>query len=361
MNDSANIGLKVIGVMSGTSLDGLDICFVHFTKENNNWRYKILNAEAESYPEDIKNKLASAHLMDALSYARSNSDYGIYIGKRVRNFTKKYSVKPDLIASHGHTIFHQPAIRFTAQIGSGACIAAETGIDTVCDFRTTDVALYGQGAPLVPIGDRYLFSDYDYCLNLGGFSNISFEENDQRNAYDICPVNYVLNHYMRKVGKEFDKDGETARSGKINLDLLNDLNELQFYSQSGPKSLGREDVENDFIPLIDSYKLSLGDSLATFCEHIAVQISKKIQSGKVIVTGGGAFNKYLIERMQKSAPQCVYQIPDEQTVNFKEALIFSFLGALYFYDVPNCLASVTGAKYDNIGGALYKATKEIED
>ncbi|MFZ2323515.1 MAG: anhydro-N-acetylmuramic acid kinase [Ignavibacteriaceae bacterium] len=355
--DNCDIDIKVIGVMSGTSLDGLDICFVHFTKENNNWKYKILNTEAKTYPEEIKNKLASAQLMDAFSYARFNSDYGICLGQRIKKFIDKHSIKPDLIASHGHTIFHQPAIRFTAQIGSGACIASETGVDTVCDFRTSDVALYGQGAPLVPIGDRYLFSDYDYCLNLGGFSNISFEENDQRIAYDICPVNYVLNHYMRSIGKDFDKDGKTARSGKINKGLLEDLNKLSFYSQSGPKSLGREDVEKDFIPLIDFYKLSLEDKLATFCEHIAIQIGNTIKNGKVIVTGGGAFNNYLIERMQKVTPQCVYHIPDEQTINFKEALIFAFLGALYLYDIPNCLASVTGARHNNIGGALYKAIK----
>ena len=350
-----DIYVKVIGVMSGTSLDGLDICYSWFTKDDDSWHYQILQAEAESYPEEIKRKLATAQLMDALSYARFNSDYGIYVGKRIKAFIDKHSLKPDLIASHGHTIFHQPSNRFTAQIGSGACIAAETGIDTVCDFRTTDVALYGQGAPLVPIGDRYLFADYNYCLNLGGFSNVSFEEGKERIAYDISPVNYVLNHYMRSTGKDYDKDGETARSGKVYTALLDKLNGLSFYTHSGPKSLSRENVEDLFIPLIDSYSLSLQDKLATFCEHISIQIGKNIKSGKVLVTGGGAFNKFLIERMQINSPQCIYHIPDEQTINFKEALIFAFLGALYFYNIPNCLASVTGAQRDSIGGALYKA------
>ncbi len=350
-----NIDIKIIGVMSGTSLDGLDICYSWFTQDNDSWRYQILQAEAESYPEEIKSKLATAQLMDALSYAQFHSDYGIYVGKLIKAFIDKHSLKPDLIASHGHTIFHQPSTRFTAQIGSGACIAAESGIDTVCDFRTTDVALYGQGAPLVLIGDRYLFADYNYCLNLGGFSNISFEEGNERIAYDISPVNYVLNHYMRSIGKDYDKDGETARSGKVYIELLEKLNSLSFYTHSGPKSLSRENVEDVFIPLIDSYSLSLQDKLATFCEHISIQTGKKIKSGKVLVTGGGAFNKFLVERMQFNSPQCVYHIPDEQTINFKEALIFAFLGALYFHNIPNCLASVTGARRNSICGALYKA------
>lgn len=355
-----NIDNKVIGVMSGTSLDGLDICFVHFTKSKNGWTYKIEIAESESYPAEIKDKLASAQLMNALDYTKFHSDYGFYIGQRIKAFIDNYKIKPDLIASHGHTIFHQPSKNFTSQIGSGACIAAETGIDTVCDFRTMDVALGGQGAPLVPIGDRYLFSQYDYCLNLGGFSNISFEKNKNRVAFDICPVNYILNHYMRSIGKEYDEDGATARAGKINVKLLEDLNNLNFYLQSGPKSLSRENVEEDFIPLIDSYSISLQDKLATFVEHIAIQISRNISAGKVIVTGGGVFNKYLIEKMKINSPQCEYVFPDSQTINFKEALIFAFLGVLYVNNIPNCLSSVTGARYDNIGGALYKAFTHLK-
>lgn len=353
-----DVDIKVIGVMSGTSLDGLDICFVHFVYQKNKWQYKIEAAESEPYPHHIKEKLATAHLMDALSYARFNSDYGIYLGQRIKSFIEKHFIEPDLIASHGHTIFHQPGIRFTAQIGSGACIMAETGVDTVCDFRTTDVALYGQGAPLVPIGDKYLFADFDYCLNLGGFSNISFNKENKRVAFDISPVNYLLNYYIRITGEDFDKDGETARSGKVHSGLLESLNEIPFYKRQNPKSLGREDVEKIFIPLIDSFNLSLQDKLATICEHIAIQIGKNIEGGKVLVTGGGAFNIYLIERMKFNAPQCFFYLPDEQTINFKEALIFAFLGALYFYDIPNCLASVTGAKYDNIGGALYKTNRK---
>lgn len=345
--------------MSGTSLDGLDICFTEFEKIEGKWSYKIIKAVSEEYPEDVKTKLASAQNMSALDYALFNSDYGLYVGERVKNFIETYDLKPDYIASHGHTIFHQPAKRFTAQIGSGACIAAESGVDTICDFRTTDVALYGQGAPLVPVGDKNLFHEFDYCLNLGGFSNISSEQGGGlRSAYDISPVNYVLNHYTRSIGIDFDRDGEMARVGKINRSLLEKLNNLEFYSLQGPKSLGREWVEEVVIPLIDKYISSdnINDKLATFCEHIASETAHHIKGGKVLLTGGGAFNKYLVERMAAKAPHCQYIVPDAETVNFKEALIFAFLGALFISGEPNCLSSVTGAKYDCIGGALYRAS-----
>ncbi|MBR5856508.1 MAG: anhydro-N-acetylmuramic acid kinase [Bacteroidales bacterium] len=362
--------LRVIGLMSGTSLDGLDICYVKFRyeKEGNGgagkWHYEIIKAEDEEYPQQLKEKLGSAQNMNALDYALLHSDYGIYLGERVKAFMERNNAEPHIIASHGQTVFHQPSIRFTSQIGSGAGIAAETGVDCVCDFRTTDVALYGQGAPLVPIGDRNLFSDYDYCLNMGGFSNISSEslaEDEHgrrvatRVAYDISPVNYVFNHYTRTIGLDYDKDGEIARKGTICEELLERLNNLPFYSQTGPKSLGREWVESDVLPLIDSFGLSMEDRLATFCEHVAVQISRHIKGGKVLLTGGGALNKYLVERMQAVAPQCQYFVPDRQTVNFKEALIFAFLGALYVANMPNCMSSVTGAGYNCIGGAMYKA------
>jgi anhydro-N-acetylmuramic acid kinase len=347
--------LKIIGLMSGTSLDGLDICYVEFEHLDNKWSYRIIKAESKEYPQDVKDKLATAQNMSALEYALFNSDYGLYIGKEVKEFMEKNKIKPDYIASHGHTIFHQPSIRFTAQIGSGAGIAAESGVDTICDFRTTDVALYGQGAPLVPVGDRNLFGEYAYCLNLGGFSNISSDYGDKRIAYDISPVNYVMNYYTRTIGLEYDKDGEIARSGSVCSSLYNKLNALDFYNKKGPKSLGREWVEEIVIPTIDSFNISINDKLSTFCEHVAYQTSRHINGGKVLITGGGAFNKYLVERMKYHAPQCEYVVPDSLTINFKEALIFAFLGALYVSDSPNCLSSVTGARYDCIGGALYKA------
>ena len=351
-------GLYVIGLMSGTSLDGLDICYVRFLLRNERWVYEILQTTTISYPQELKERISTAHLMDAFHFARLHSDYGLYLGVQVRQFIEAHQITPDLVASHGHSIFHQPCHRFTCQIGSGAGIAAESGIDTLCDFRTTDVAHYGQGAPLVPIGDRHLFGDYDYCLNLGGFSNISFEQDGSRIAYDISPVNYVLNHYARFEGKEFDYDGQMARNGTTHKDLLLALNRLDYYTLTGPKSLAREWVECEVFPLIDQYGLDTNDILSTFCEHVSIQISQNIKGGKVLVTGGGALNKYLMERMFTTSPQCSYYIPDKQTIHFKEALIFAFLATLYLCDTPNCLCSVTGAKYNCIGGALYKGNLE---
>ena len=379
--------IDVVGLMSGTSLDGLDLCCVHFDYDGA-WRYRIVKAESVDYPAELREKLASAQSMSALAYARLHSDYGLYLGEQVRDFVARNGLRVDLVASHGQTIFHQPGVRFTAQIGSGAGIAATCGIDTVCDFRTTDVALGGQGAPLVPIGDAVLFADYDYCLNLGGFSNISYKEGAgspacsrnlscrvpadtkeprllhqadaqpaKRLAYDISPVNYVLNHYAGKRGMAYDKDGVMARNGHVCKELLVSLNALPFYAQDGPKSLGREWVEAEVYPLIESFGLPVEDVLATFVEHVAVQVGKHVRGGRVLVTGGGARNVYLVERMRANAPQAEFVVPDPLTIDFKEALIFALLGALYVAGMPNCLASVTGAAHDNIGGCLYKGNQ----
>ena len=352
----ANFHIDVVGLMSGTSLDGLDLCCVSFDFDGR-WHYRIVKAESVDYPEDLRRKLATAQRMSSLDYARLHSDYGLYLGGQVRSFVERNQLKVNLVASHGQTIFHQPGVRFTAQIGSGAGIAAVSGIDTVCDFRTTDVALGGQGAPLVPIGDAVLFGDYDYCLNLGGFSNISFAQGEKRLAYDISPVNYVLNHYAGLRGLAFDRDGELARSGRVCRDLLDRLNALPFYTQDGPKSLGREWVEQTVYPLIEGYGLPVEDVLATFVEHVAVQIGRHVRGGRVLTTGGGARNRFLLERMRAAAPQADYVVPDPLTIDFKEALIFALLGALYVADRPNCLSSVTGAARDNIGGCLYKGNK----
>lgn len=354
-------GIQVIGLMSGTSLDGLDICAVDFAYDNKKWYYKVVCAESADYPAELKQQLAKAQQMSAFEYAYLDSEYGHFLGKRVKSFMRKYGLMPDFIASHGSTVFHQPEKHFTTQIGSGAAIAAETEVDTICDFRTTDVALGGQGAPLVPVGDRALFGDYDYCLNIGGFSNISWDgEDGVRHAYDISPVNYVLNRYMRAIGKEYDEDGKLAESGKCNENLLQQLNSLSYYSLSGPKSLGREWVEEEIFPMLDNFKdengnpLSLPDKLSTFCHHAAYQVSRNVKSGRVLVTGGGAFNRFLLKLMRQYTPQAEYVLPDALTINFKEALIFAFLGALYVADMPNCMSSVTGAKFSCVGGAMYK-------
>lgn len=347
--------------MSGTSLDGLDVCYSTFHRAAGKWTFDLECAAGYDYPDELKYKLGTgAQQMSALEFVTFHAEYGKFLGQRVNDFIKQYQVHPDIIASHGHTIFHEPQKKIMFQIGDGAAIAAETRIPVVSDFRRLDIMLGGQGAPLVPIGDRLLFGDYTFCLNIGGFSNISYENKDTRIAFDVSPVNYVINHYCRAIGLEMDRDGNIARSGKIHQPLLDALNAMDYYQQSGPKSLGREWVEKLVYPLIESFNLSLADKLRTFYEHAAIQIARITQSADtststptLLITGGGAFNKFLIERIADlSGIQVI--IPDRKIIEYKEALIFAFLGALYMSDTPSCLSSVTGAAVDNIGGMLFK-------
>jgi anhydro-N-acetylmuramic acid kinase len=264
-------------------------------------------------------------------------------------------LKPDFIASHGHTIFHQPGRKLTSQIGKGSAIAAETRLPVVCDFRSLDVALGGQGAPLVPVGDMLLFSSYTCCLNLGGFANISYDESGRRIAFDICPANIVLNHFASQLHKACDENGDLARQGSLHQPMLDTLNNLPFYRMKPPKSLGKEWVLSEIHPVLQQFDLPVEDKLRTFVEHIAVQIAFAIRtddSASMLVTGGGAFNSFLIERIcEKTALRVM--LPDLLTINFKEALIFAFLGVLRWREEINCLSSYTGADSDNIGGAVY--------
>ena len=347
---------KSIGLMSGTSADGLDVCCATFTLKNGKWSYKIDCAKGYSYAPELKDILMNkVQKMSALEFITFHSQYGHFLGQKVNEFMKEFNVKPDLIASHGSTVFHEPSKRIMFQIGDGAAIVAETGIQTVSDFRRLDIMLGGQGAPLVPVGDRALFGSYDYCLNIGGFSNISYDDGPRRIAFDISPVNYVINRYCRTIGLEMDRDGEIAAKGSVNDALLNDLNSLDYYSQKPPKSLAREWVEKNVFPLIDKYSLTLEDTLRTYYEHCAFQLAKVTDKGKsILVTGGGAWNKFLLERME-ALSGCTLKVPEPEVVDYKEALIFAFLGVLYMTDTPSCLSSVTGAAKDNIGGMLFKA------
>lgn len=346
----------VIGTMSGTSLDGLDIALCKFLISEGNWQFSIVEACTYPYPELWKQKLSAAETLSGFDLLNLHNEFGMYTGILVKKFIEKHKPAVDFIASHGHTIFHQPDKGLTLQIGNGAHIAATTGISTICDFRSLDVALEGQGAPLVPIGDKLLFPNYTYCLNLGGFANISFEENGQRLAYDICPVNIVINHLVQDRQLTYDHDGNIARKGIINKTLLHALNDLDFFRIQGPKSLGKEWVIKNVLPLINKFPIQLEDKLRTYYEHIATQIVLafcKANKKNVLLTGGGTYNKFLIELLEaKTDFQIV--IPDKQIIDFKEALIFALLGVLRYRNEPNCLSSVTGAIKDNVGGVIFR-------
>jgi anhydro-N-acetylmuramic acid kinase len=350
----------VIGVMSGTSLDGVDLAYCEFNF-NGQWTFRIIHAETVSYNEYWKGLLGNIHKGSAEDISVADCMYGKHLGELVKDFCRKNSIVPDFISSHGHTIFHQPQKGFTWQIGSGAYLSAVSGFQVVCDFRSGDVALGGQGAPLVPVGDKLLFEKIDFCLNLGGISNVSYDHNGKRVAFDISPCNLVLNHFSMKRGMPFDEDGKLAENGTTHAGLLDKLNKVIYYSKSFPKSLGRENIENEFLPLIESFNLKVEDVLATLCEHIAIQISAVTGNGAMertmLVTGGGALNKFLINCMKEKCKLNII-VPDRKIVEFKEALIFAFLGVLRLRGESNCLMSVTGASRDNCSGAVYPSNNQ---
>jgi len=348
---------KVIGVMSGTSLDGIDLVDCEFWW-NDSWQYRMNAVETVAYAPDWLNKLEHLTDLNKAELQAVDRAYTESLAEVVLNFISKNAIKQiDFIASHGHTAKHEPHRQLTYQIGNLPSLAQLTNQMVVCDFRVQDVALKGQGAPLVPIGDQLLFESYDYCLNLGGFSNLSYASEGSRFAYDICPVNTVLNHYASKIGLPYDDNGAIAASGEVHDQLLNQLNRLEYYQKQPPKSLGVEWVRTTIIPLINSFDLPVSTVLATFSEHIAQQIIKVIAPGsKVLTTGGGAYNSHVIKNMRRSS-SISFKIPDVKLVNYKEALIFALLGMLRVRNEINCLSSVTGALKNHSSGKIYHPIK----
>jgi len=342
----------VIGVMSGTSLDGLDIVKCNFIKQKK-WTYKIHKGITIKYSKNWINILENLHKKPISEVKEISILYGQLIGKEINKFIKKYQFNFDFICSHGHTIFHQPENNFTLQIGDGQAIANKTNKLTISNFRELDVQLNGQGAPLVPIGDIHLFSEYKYCLNLGGFANISIKENNQIKAFDICPVNIILNHIARKLDMEYDNNGDLGKTGNCNKELLDKLNNIAFYKQKEPKSLSREWLEKNILYLQEIQQLSPKDLLATFYEHISLQIGKLTEDHSVLISGGGAHNKFLCEKIKENSRSKII-IAEKQIIDFKEALIFGFLGVLRIREEDNCLKEVTGALKDSCGGEINK-------
>lgn len=347
----------VVGVMSGTSLDGIDLARLTFSIKNEIWTFEIHECETIAYPIEWLNKLKFAVGFSEVELKILNDSYTEYLGATIKAFMAKHSITNlDAVCSHGHTILHQPQNGFTLQIGNLGEIAKIIGKKVVCDFRVQDVQLGGQGAPLVPIGDRILFSEYDYCLNLGGFSNVSFEQEGKRIAFDISPVNTVLNFYANRLGFDYDDKGLLARHGKLDDALLKGLNDLDYYQKSFPKSLGFEFVKETVLPLIETFAVSDVVKMHTFIEHIAQQIASAlpIKKGKLLIAGGGAYNVYLLERIQFYLPHMKIIVPDQKILEYKEALIFGLLGVLKLRNEVNVLSSVTGAKKDHSSGVVFE-------
>ncbi|ULQ54929.1 anhydro-N-acetylmuramic acid kinase [Flavihumibacter rivuli] len=359
---------KAIGLMSGSSLDGLDIAYVHFQETGGKWSMEIVAAECYPYTGEWVEKLKNAIHLSAQDYMLLHAEYGHYIGREVNRFIAAHHLehKVDMIASHGHTTFHMPAQLMTGQIGDGAAIAAETGLPVISDLRALDVAFGGQGAPIVPIGEKLLLADYAFLLNIGGIANLSFRKDDQYFAFDICAANRVLNMLAQQEGLLMDAGGQLAAAGSLDPSLLGSLNGLEYYDQPYPKSLANDFGTDIVFPMVADAGLSTSDALHTYSVHIAAQLKRSLQEistregislagQKLLVTGGGALNGFLVEAIRNELAGTGVEavVPDRQLIEFKEAVIMALIGVLRWREEYNVLASVTGARRNSIGGALW--------
>lgn len=348
------LSTTALGMMSGSSLDGLDLAYCKFTLKENRWEYQIIQAETVSFSDYWKEKLAEAPALPSVTLKQLHRSFGQYLGEMAHDFILRHELEPDLIASHGHTVFHAPEKGFSFQLGRGDMIAKVTQIATVSDFRNEDIRHGGQGAPLVPIGDEMLFGDYSACINIGGIANISFKKNDRRVGYDICAANQMLNALSMKLGMVYDEDGIIASKGIVDEELLRQLDGNEYFNRNYPKSLSNQYVQTHFVKTVMEHRGSIPNKLATVAEHISKHIAHSLEGlppGKMMITGGGAHNRFLINIIRNKTTHHIV-VPDAVLVDNKEALIFAFMGVLRLKNKVNCLASVTGARHDSIAGII---------
>ena len=352
--------------MSGSSLDGLDIAYVQLEEVRGNWSYKIIHADCIVYSDKWINELRRATELRTAEFLKLNTRYGKFLGDQINDFIDKYNLGHNVhfIASHGHTVFHEPENNTTCQIGDGAAIAATTGLPVINDLRSMDVALGGQGAPIVPIGDRLLFGSYDYLLNIGGIANITIQspENGNTIAFDVCPANQVLNALALREGVLYDDGGSLAALGCLLYDVLDDLNDDRYYKIPPPKSLSNETAMEIVFPKLYESSHNNYDQLNTVCRHIAEQVAAAVklfphgkEDATLLATGGGALNTFLIMQLEQTlAPLKVkVVVPEPDVIKFKEALVMALIGTLRWREEVNVLSSVTGASRDSVGGAIW--------
>lgn len=347
--------------MSGSSLDGLDIVYTHFTEISGKWTFEIACSDCVPYSSDWKSKLKNAQTFPVPEFLKLHTAYGHYTGSCINDFIEKNELqhKVDFIASHGHTVWHEPEFKTTAQIGDGAAIAAATQLPVISDLRNIDIALGGQGAPIVPVADKYLLPEYDFCLNLGGIANVTVN-GENPVAFDICPANQLLDHFANEAGKEYDADGALAQTGSSNDAILNKINQHEYYKKAAPKSLHNGFVQEAILHLFD-HNATIADKLRTAVMHIAQQISKAVlpyannEPRKMLVTGGGAFNTFLVEAIRNAVKDynITLIVPDATLVQYKEAIAMALIGTLRWREEANALSSVTGAQRNSVGGALW--------
>ncbi len=347
---------NVIGIMSGTSCDGLDIAYCSYWENNGRWYYELRNKSFTPFESSFKNKLLKSSKLSSYDLKKLDIELGNLISDNVLSFINKHSIKPSLISSHGHTVLHNPADNITLQIGNPIIISTKTRIKVISNFRELDVLTGGQGAPLVPYGDKKLFGEYDYCINIGGIANLSNLKSKKLIAYDICPANIILNKYSRDIGLEYDKDGIIASKGKKLNSLFNRLNDINYYFHDGPKSLDINFIEKQFFPLLKGHTNE--DVLCTTVHHIAYQINKNIKSSNnnILLTGGGVFNKYLIKKIRQYNKQDHnFIVPNSDIISFKEAIIFGYLGLMRCLGYKNVEKSVTGSDNSSSSGIVVES------
>lgn len=341
--------------MSGTSLDGLDVVEVEFTQSSSGWSFQLCESAQFNFPDALLQQLSNADKQDGAGLVQADLEFSKFCIQSINSFRDSFQSRAAFISSHGHTVFHEPGRGITLQIGSGAIISTLTGLTTICDFRSQDVALGGQGAPLVPFADSLLFDEYDLTLNLGGFANLSSLQTPLI-GFDLCPCNMLLNHLSAELGHSYDSEGSLAREGSINPELLEKLNSINYYRLPPPKSLGKEWFENTILPLLSNAQMNDWKSLLATCtEHIATVIGNSLKGDKsCLITGGGAFNTFLIERIRHHSGAAI-TLPDAEIIEYKEAIDFTFLGLLRLLESQNVSNTVTGAKKSSVSGAVYLA------
>lgn len=354
---------NVIGLTSGTSLAGLDIVFVALTEVRGKWTYELKAAERLAYTSEWEEKLGGAAALPARDYFLLHSEYGHFIGHAVNQFIAQHQLdhKVHFITSHGHTVFHVPAQKMTAQLGDGAAIAAVTGISVISDLRSVDVALGGKGAPVLPVAEQLLFPDYHYRVNLAENATIAAQPDGQLIAFDVCPCNYVLDTLAGLLGRPFDEEGKLAAGGVTDQGLLDALNGLAFYNEQYPRTLTSKFGTGTILPMIQQQQLSTQGKLNTYIHHIAAQVAAAVQqltpseegaAYNLLLTGGGARNTYLVETI-RTILQPLNVTVTVQEEPFRNALMIALLGALRWRQEPNALSAVTGAEKDSVGGALW--------
>ncbi len=367
MMQSLNIKNKyyVIGLMSGSSLDGLDMVYCAI-ENTGKYNFDLIVAETFEYDVRTKNYLKNIAADINKDYEKEHYFFAEITAEFINKFIEKNKINiVDFIASHGHTIFHYPENKKTLQIGDGKRIMELTGISTIYNFRQADIDAGGQGTPLVPVCDQMFFSNYDACLNIGGIANISYNIDGERLGFDICAANQLLNYCAAELNMQYDEDGKLASAGDVNDDLLEQLNDFDYFRKTPPKSLDNNHLQKYFFPLLDKFEIRVEDKLNTVVEHIAVQIAKMImihrkvdmipkEDYNLLVTGGGAFNKYLIENIEIFSGIKI-KLPDVEIIQFKEALAMALMGVLRWENNPNFLPSVTGANHAVCAGEIYLA------